>query len=86
MKIEDHIRTLLTEKLNPTYLEVINETAAHHGHRGHAEAGGGGETHFRVVIASGALAGKSRVMQHRAVHEALGDVVKQIHALSIEIK
>ncbi|MDF1482292.1 BolA family protein [Extensimonas sp. H3M7-6] len=74
----------LRSKLDPTHLEVIDESAAHAGHAG-ANASGTG-THFRVRIAAPVFAGKSRVTQHRLVYDALQNFMTQgLHALAIEI-
>ena len=74
----------LTAKLQPSFLEVVDESAAHAGHVG-ANAQGFG-THFRVRIASPAFAGKSRIASHRLVYDALQNFIDQgLHALAIEI-
>lgn len=73
----------LTRALAPVHLEVIDESSQHHGHSGWRE---GGETHFRVRIATRHLEGKSRVAQHRAVMEILAaEMNNPIHALAIEV-
>ena len=54
-------------------------------HRGHAGHDGLGESHFNVRIRSAEFAGKNRVMRHRMVHKALGDIVARIHALALDI-
>jgi BolA family transcriptional regulator, general stress-responsive regulator len=73
----------LAELLQPTALEVIDESAAHAGHAGADGTGFG--THFRVRIASPLFAGRSRVARHRLVYDALHDFVQQgLHALAIE--
>ena len=78
------IEQQLTSRLNPTQLEVIDESAAHAGHMG-ANAEGFG-THFRVRIASPAFTGKSRVARHRLVYDALQNFIDQgLHALAIEV-
>ena len=78
------IKQQLTERLQPTHLEVIDESADHAGHAG-ANAEGFG-THFRVRIASPAFAGKNRVAKHRLVYEALQNFMQQgLHALAIDI-
>ena len=75
---------VLTERLTPTELEVLDESAAHAGHAGANGTGFG--THFRVRIAAPAMAGKSRVAQHRLVYDALQDFIDQgVHALAIEV-
>ncbi|WP_338721123.1 BolA family protein [Devosia sp. XK-2] len=79
----DTIHAKLSEKFSPLHLEVIDESASHHGHAGWRE---GGETHFRVRIATRNFDGLSRVAQHRAVMEALDDELKaSVHALAIEV-
>ena len=72
---------LLTAAFTPTRLEVINDSARHHGHSGDD---GSGESHFTVVIESAAFAGKSRLERQRMVNSALGDIPgNRVHALAI---
>ena len=74
----------LVARLQPTALEVIDESSAHAGHAG-ANAEGFG-THFRIRIASPFFAGKTRVARHRLVYDALQNFIDQgLHALAIEI-
>lgn len=68
--------------LNPTRLEVLDESESHRGHAGFRE---GGQTHFRIRMASPVLAGLSRIERHRLVHATLGDIVPRIHALALEL-
>ncbi len=83
MGVKEAISQKLTEKFDPTYLEVIDESERHRGHAGWRE---GGETHFRVRIASGYFDPLSRVAQHRAVMDALeGEFKAGLHALQIQI-
>lgn len=78
------LQARLAEVLQPTQLEVIDESAAHAGHAG-ANAEGYG-SHFRVRIASPLFEGKSRVARHRLVYDALHDfVARGLHALAIEV-
>jgi BolA protein len=73
----------LREALQPTVLEVIDESAAHAGHSGARPEGYG--THFRVRIASPLFAGKARVARHRLVYDALERFIEQgLHAIAIE--
>lgn len=77
------LETRLRETLQPTQLEVIDESAAHAGHAGAGAEGYG--THFRVRIASPLFAGKPRVARHRLVYDALQLFIAQgLHALAIE--
>lgn len=79
--IIDEMRARLAG-LDPTLLEVIDESEQHRGHAGWRE---GGSTHFRIRMASPAFAGLSRLQRHRLVHGALGDIVPRIHALALEL-
>jgi BolA protein len=73
----------LQEVLQPTHLEVIDESAQHHGHAGANGIGFG--THFRVRVTSPFFTGKSPVARHRLVYDALQDFMDQgLHALAIE--
>ena len=74
----------LQQRLTPTRLEVIDESAAHAGHAGADGTGSG--THFRVRIAAPAFEGVSRVARHRLVYDALQDfTARGLHALAIEV-
>lgn len=79
----EQLQKRLQEMLQPTHLEVIDESAQHHGHAGANDSGFG--THFRVRISAAAFAGKSAVARHRLVYDALQDFMDQgLHALAIE--
>ena len=79
--LADVITARLTEALDPTRLEVVNESARH---RGHAGDDGSGESHWRVEVESAAFSGVSRVGRQRLVNHALADLlVGRIHALAI---
>jgi BolA protein len=68
--------------LNPSLLDLRDESAQHAGHAG-ARASGG--SHWQLTIVSEAFRGKSPVARHRMVYEALGDLMKaDVHALRIE--
>jgi BolA protein len=79
------LRQRLAERLAPTHVEVLDESAAHLGHAGQDGTGQG--THFRVRIASPLFAGKPKVACHRLVYDALRDYIDRergVHALAIE--
>ncbi len=83
MSVRDQIAEKLSVKFTPSHLEVIDESEKHRGHGGYRE---GGETHFRVRIASPQFTGMARVAQHRAVMETLDAELKGgVHALAIEV-
>ncbi len=83
MPVRDTIIAKLTGRFAPTHLEVIDESNRHRGHAGWRE---GGETHFRVRIATAQFADKPRLAQHRAVMEVLDAELKSgVHALAIDV-
>ena len=83
MSTRDSIIGKLSSQFQPTHLEVIDESNRHRGHAGWRE---GGETHFRVRIATRQFDGKPRLAQHRAVMTALDAELKGgVHALAIEV-
>jgi len=83
MSVTDTIAAKLTSRFAPAFLDVIDESMLHHGHAGWRE---GGETHFRVRIATAHFDGMSRIAQHRAVMEALDAELKdRVHALAIDV-
>ncbi len=73
---------LLRSAFAPTRLDIINDSASHHGHSGDD---GSGESHFTVVIEAKQFADMSRLARQRAVIAALGDIVGQrVHAVAIK--
>ncbi len=80
----DDMAQTLREKLQPSLLEVIDESASHAGHMGATAEGVG--SHFRIRIASPAFEGKSRVARHRLVYDALQVFIDQgVHAIAIDV-
>ncbi|WP_410217983.1 BolA family protein [Paracoccus sp. (in: a-proteobacteria)] len=69
-------------QLHPTLLEILDESEGHRGHSGFRE---GGESHFRIRMASPAFTGLTRLQRHRLVHDTLGDIMPRIHALALEL-
>ena len=81
MSATDVIREKLMIGLEPTRLDVINESELHAGHR---SSPGTGESHFRVVIVSPRFTDTSRVDRHRMVNQLLADeLAGRIHALAL---
>ncbi len=67
--------------LEPSRLDVVNESELHAGHR---SSPGTGESHFRVTIVSAQFAGKSRVERHRMVNDILAEeLAGKVHALAL---
>ncbi len=65
--------------LKPLRTEVIDDSALHAGHAGAREGG-----HYRLLIVSTEFSGKSTLLRHQLVYNAMGDLMRsKIHALSI---
>jgi BolA family transcriptional regulator, general stress-responsive regulator len=80
LSVAEEIRARLAA-LDPESLELVDESASHHGHSGWRE---GGETHWRLAIVSPRFAGKPTIARHRMVYQALGELMQHpIHALAI---
>ena len=81
MSVEAEIRERLMVALEPTRLDVVNESHLHAGHRG---SPGTGESHFRVLVVSAKFKGVSRVARHRLVNDTLAGLVgARVHALAL---
>jgi len=77
----EQIKQRLTQTLNPSSLDIIDESHKHVGHAGAREGGG----HFIVNITADTFNGKGMLQRHRLVYDALDDMMnKEIHALSIK--
>lgn len=79
LSLADEIRQKLAI-LSPTQLQLEDESTLHAGHKGNS---GGG--HFKLLIVSSQFCGKSSIIRHRLIYQALSGMIPQrIHALSIQ--
>jgi BolA protein len=70
------------QSLQPTRLEIRDDSDKHIGHAGAREGG-----HFHVTIAAAAFTGLSQVQRHRMVYAAAAELMgRDIHALSIDAR
>jgi BolA protein len=77
--LEDLIKERLAF-LEPSHLSLKDLSDRHKGHSGNT-----GGSHFNLEITSSHFLGKSTIMRHRIIYEALKDLIPQkIHALSIK--
>lgn len=80
MNYESKIREKLAI-LKPQKLDIFDKSSNHIGHKGARKDSG----HYDIVIISSEFSGKNLLERHRAIYEALGDMMhKEIHALSIK--
>ena len=78
MFLENLLRNSLTDLLDPSVLDLENES---HGHNVPENS----ETHFRLVIVSQMIDGLSRVRRHQLVYEAADEALKiGVHALAMQ--
>jgi BolA protein len=76
----DRLESRLRAALQPTELQVTDDSHLHAGHAGAA----GGHGHFSVLLVAERFSGVPVVRRHRLVYEAVGDMMQtDIHALSI---
>jgi stress-induced morphogen len=79
VSVQERIETKLKDLLDPSHLEVINESHMHNVPKG-------SETHFKVVVVSARFDGLPSVRRHQLVYGALAEEMKSkpgIHALAI---
>ena len=70
--------------LDPTLLDVVDESHLHAGHSGAREGGG---THYRVRVVSAKFDRRSRVERHRLVYDLLtAEFADGLHALALVTK
>lgn len=73
MLTTDQVRELIRRAIPDAQVEVSDLT--------------GTSDHFAVTVTSPAFAGKSRIEQHRMVHQALGEhLTTTIHAVQIQTR
>jgi BolA protein len=79
--VEARMREKLMLALQPTRLDLVNDSEKHAGHR---SSPGTGHSHFQLLIVSPQFAGRSRVDRHRMVNEVLAEELKgTVHALAV---
>ena len=78
-----NILSKLKKHLEPSFIEVIDESHLHANHNPDAKNGG---THFKIKIISNTFKDKSKIEKHRIVHEILDYQLKNgVHALTLSL-
>lgn len=73
------IETILSENINSTQVEIIDESHMHHVPEGH-------ESHFNILIVSEDFQTLSMVARHRLINKLLAAELKNgLHALSLHL-
>jgi len=73
--MQQHLTQQLEISLNPTHLEVINES---HNHSGPAS-----ESHFKLVVVSDYFSDLRLIDRHRFVNQLFKEELSHIHALAM---
>ncbi len=77
----EKIRAALEAAFAPAQISIRDDSHRHAGHPGARD----GRGHFDVHIVSPVFAGMNPLQRHRAVYQALGDLMlTDIHALSLK--
>ncbi|RZO19734.1 MAG: BolA family transcriptional regulator [SAR86 cluster bacterium] len=74
--IEKKIINSLNENFKLASLKIVNESFMHN-------VPEGSESHFKIVIVSDNFIKKSLIQRHKEIYKALGEIMNDIHALSI---
>ncbi|KAK4218314.1 bola-like protein [Rhypophila decipiens] len=84
--VEDAIREKITAALNPSTLEIYNDSHKHAHHKA-MEGSTSRETHFKLVITSPEFQSKRQPARHRLVYSLLKEEMAReggIHALQLK--
>ena len=73
--MQQHLTQQLEISLNPTHLEVVNES---HNHSGPAS-----ESHFKLVVVSDYFSDLRLIDRHRFVNQLFKEELSHIHALAM---
>lgn len=77
MSMQSIIQQKIRDAIQPSHLEVIDETGNHN-------VPAGSESHFKVIVVADQFHEKSLIARHRLINEILAqELAGQIHALSI---
>jgi len=77
MSMQAEIETKLSAELNPSHMQVINESDSHN-------VPPGSESHFKLVLVSEKFEEKNLLARHRLINAILENELKNgIHALSM---
>ena len=83
MNMDEQIKRIIEENLNPVHYELINES---HKHAGHAGDDGSGQTHYKLIVVSNAFKDCTRIQRQRMVMDLLKRPFSQsLHAISMTL-
>ncbi len=78
MSVEQSIQTKISQALQPTHLQVMNESHMHN-------VPPGSESHFKLVIVSATFDKQPSVRRHQKIYQILSEEMQNgVHALSLK--
>jgi len=78
MKIQTQINQRISEKMDVHHMTLKNESYMHN-------VPEGSESHFKLILVSGAFEGKRLVQRHQLVYSILQEEMTKIHALAMHL-
>ncbi|MDX2142143.1 MAG: BolA family protein [Rhodospirillaceae bacterium] len=82
----DRLEAKIKTALNPTVLQIVDDSAWHAGHTGD-NPDGKGETHFKVTVEAAAFTGQGRVARQRLVYGLIAAELKErVHAIELTLR
>ena len=73
--MQQHLADQIQIALNPSHLEVINESANH--------SGPATESHFKLVVVSDDFSDLKLIQRHRLINDLFREELNHIHALAM---
>ncbi|MBS0185550.1 MAG: BolA family transcriptional regulator [Proteobacteria bacterium] len=90
MSLQDRMKEGIKKIYNPLFLEIINDSDHHKGHKAVEGRIGKLETHFKITLVSNCFENLSRIQRHRQLYDSLKEILgeasfSEIHALSLKL-
>lgn len=83
MSVTARIQAKLAEALNPSQLDLVDESAMHAGHAA-MKGLAAGETHFRLTVVAESFRGLPRLQRQRLIYRILAEeLAGPVHALAV---
>ncbi len=76
--MHQHLIDQLNTALEPTYLDVVNESDKHIGHAGYAQ-----DSHYKITIVSENFIDMKLIDRHRFINNLFREELNDIHAMAM---
>jgi|TARA_B110000305_G_scaffold210436_1_gene244134 stress-induced morphogen len=74
--IESAIKKAIKKSYNPVHIDIVNESFMHNVPKD-------SESHFKLLVVSNFFKNMTLIQRHKHIYSSLNEVMKNIHALSI---